>query len=171
MKRWRRPDGGGERWIAERKMEFRRLLRLARLLLLSVLAGDIAERKLRRGRLSVDGFRRFLCSGEGLPFLLGLQPLAVFRSQDAGPTQVLLGVDVLGRLLLVFLPRAFLSGRLGNILSVAIRDGEEKAGEHQDAGHGEAMAAQQIPGICDVRPHRFQIFDVRCCHGNRLRKH
>jgi hypothetical protein len=42
MKRRQRPDGGGERWIAERKVEFRRLLRLARLLLLSVLAGDIA---------------------------------------------------------------------------------------------------------------------------------
>ncbi len=142
MKRRQRPDGGGERWIAERKVKFRRLLRLARLLLLSVLAGDIAGRKLRRGRLSVDGFRRFLCSGESLPFLLGLQPLAVFRSQDAGPAQVLLGVDVLGRLLLVFFPRAFLSGRLGDILSVAIRYAEEKAGEHQDAGHEEAMAAQ-----------------------------
>src|SRR5260221_10952799 len=146
MKRWRRPDGGGERRIAERKVEFRRLLRLARLLLLSVLASDIAERKLCRGRLSVDGFRRFFRSGEGLPFLLGLQLFTVFRSQDAGPAQVLLGVDVLGRLLLVFFPRAFLSGRVGDILSVAIRDAEEKAGEHQDAGHGEAMAAQEIPG-------------------------
>jgi hypothetical protein len=33
------------------------------------------------------------------------------------------------------------------------------------------MAAQQIPGICEARPHRLRIFDVRCCHGNRLRKH
>jgi hypothetical protein len=169
MRRWQRPDGDGERWIAERKVEFRRLLRLARLLLFSVLAGDIAERKVRRGRLSVDGFRRFFRSGEGLPFLFGLQPLAIFRSQDAGAAQVLLGVDVLGKLLLVFFPRAFLSGRFGNILSVAIRYAEEKAGERQDGGHEEA--AQQIPGICNVRPHRFRIFDVRCCHGNRLRKH
>jgi hypothetical protein len=37
--------------------------------------------------------------------------------------------------LLVFFPRSFLSGRLGNILSVAIRYAEEKAREHQDAGH------------------------------------
>jgi hypothetical protein len=73
--------------------------------------------------------------------------------------------------LLVFFPRAFLSGRLGDILSVAIRYAEEKAGEHQDAGHEEAMAAQQIAGICDVQPHRLRIFDIRCCHGKRLRKH
>src|SRR5258708_35778247 len=126
MKRRQRPYGGGERWIAERKVKFRRLLRLARLLLLSVLAGDIAGRKLRRGRLSVDGFRRFLRSGERFPFLLGLQPLSVFRSQDASPAQVLLGVYVVGRLLLVFFPRAFLSGRLGDILSAAIRYDREK---------------------------------------------
>lgn len=171
MKRRQRPDRGRERWIAERKVEFRRLLRLARLLLLSVLASDIAERKLCRGRLSVDGFRRSLRGGKCLPFLFGLQPLAIIRSQDVGAAQVLLGVDVLGRLLLVLFPRAFLSGRLVDILSVAIRCAEEKAGDHQDAGHEEVMAAQQIPGICDVRPHRFRIFDAHCFHSNRLRKH
>ena len=171
MKRRRRPDGDGERWIAERKVEFSRLLRLARLLLPLVLPGDIAERELRRGRLSVDGFRRFIRGGGRLPFLLSLQLLAIFRSQDAGAAQVLLGVDVLGRLLLVLFPRAFLSGRLVDILSVAIRCAEEKAGDHQDAGHEEVMAAQQIPGICEVRPYRFRIFDAHCFHSNRLRKH
>src|SRR5258708_22071714 len=106
MKRRQRPDGGGERWIAERKVKFRRLLRLARLLLLSVLAGDIAGRELRRGRLSVDGFRRVLRSGGGFPFLLCLQTLAVFWSQGAGPGPSLLRVDVLWGVFFVFFSRA-----------------------------------------------------------------
>jgi hypothetical protein len=124
-------DWSGESRIAEREVEFRGLLWLSRLLLLSVLAGDITERKLRRSRLSVDGFRLLLYSRERLLFTFGFQSLAVFRSQDVGTTQVIRGVDVLGMLLLALFARAFLFRGFGNILRVAIRYAEESAGEKQ----------------------------------------
>jgi hypothetical protein len=150
-------------------VEFRRLLWLSRLLLLSVLAGDIAERKLRRSRLSVDGFRLLLYSRERLLLTFGFQSLAIFWSQDVGTTQVILGVDVLGMLLLALFARAFPFRGFGNILSVAIRYAEESAGEKQYARHKETMTAQQIPWVCEARPHRLRMFEVRCCHGNQLR--
>jgi hypothetical protein len=136
-------------------VEFRRLLRLSRLLLLSVLAGEIAERKLRRDRLSVDGFRLLLYSRDRSLFPFGLQSLAIFRSQDVVTTQVILGVDVFGMLLLAIFALAFLLRGFGNILSVAIRYAEERAGEKQYARHEETTTAQWIPWVCEARPHRL----------------
>jgi len=119
--------------------------------------------------LSVDSFRLLLYSGGNLPLTFGFQSLAIFRSQDVGTTQVILGVDVLGMLLLALFARAFLFGGFGNILRVAIRYAEEGAGEKQYAGYKETMTAQQIPWVCEARPHRVRIFEVRRCHGNQLK--
>jgi hypothetical protein len=71
--------------------------------------------------------------------------------------------------LLALFARAFLFRGFGNILRVAIRYAEESAREKQHARHKETMAAQQIPWVCEARPHRLRIFEVRRCHGNRLR--
>ncbi|MFI5059430.1 MAG: hypothetical protein ACHQLQ_14755 [Candidatus Acidiferrales bacterium] len=135
-------------------MEFRGLLRLARLLLFPELARDIAERQLLRRRLSLDGFRGLLCSGGRLPSLFGFYARTIFRSQDAGTAQVFFGVNVLDRLPLVIFTRAFLAGRLGEILSLAIRYAEKSAGKKQKGDHEEAIAMQQLPKICEARPRR-----------------
>jgi hypothetical protein len=102
-------------------VEFRGLLRLPRLLLFPELARDIAQRKLLRRRLSVNGFRGFLCSGGRLTLLLGFYALAIFGRQDAGTAQVFFRVDVLGWLLLVFFACALVAGCFSSILSLAIR--------------------------------------------------
>jgi len=135
-------------------MEFRGLLQLARLFLFPELARDIAERQLLRRRLSFDGFRRLFCNGGHLPSLFGFYARAIFQSQDAGTAQVCFRVDVLGRLLLVIFTRAFLAGRPGNILSLAIRYAEKSAGKKQNGERREAMAMQQIPKTCEARPRR-----------------
>ena len=149
-------------------MEFRGLLRLARLLLFPELARDIAERKLLRGRLRFDGFRGVLCGGGRLASLFDFHARAIFRRQDAGTAQVFFRVDMLGRLLLVIFTRAFLPGRLGEILSLAIRYAEKGARKKQKGNHEEAIAMQQLPKICEARPHRFRIFEVRHGHNRQL---
>jgi hypothetical protein len=135
-------------------VESRELLRLARLPLFPELAREIAERKLLRCRLSVNGFRGFFCSGGRLTPLFGFYALAIVWSQDAGTAQVFFRVDVLGRLLLIFFTLALLAGCFGSILSLAVCHAEKSARQKQEGKHEEAIATRQIPKICGARPYR-----------------
>jgi hypothetical protein len=151
-------------------MEFRGLLRLARLLLFPELARDIAERQLLRYRLSVNGFRGFFCSGGRLAPLFGFYARAIFQSQDAGTAQVFFSVNVLGWPPLIFFTRALLAGCFSNILSLAIRYAEKSARKKQNGERREAMAMQQIPKTCEARPRRVGILEVRYRRSHQLRE-
>jgi hypothetical protein len=137
-------------------MEFGGALESLREFELAETAGDVAERRGGRKRLcagiwndgksdgltvkgedvdwrldgGVCGLPRVVGGGGSGLIFLGFELGAIFRSEDLGALEIFFGVNVLGFFLLRLFASAFLLGRFGDILSVALRDADHGAGEN-----------------------------------------
>jgi len=112
-------------------------LKFLRLFLFTQTASDIAERRVRRKRLSVDSFRWFFRGGRGLLVFLGFDLRAIFRGKNLSALQIFFCVDVLVFFLLAFLARAFLLGSVSDILTVGLGSAKNSARCEKNRGKEE----------------------------------
>jgi len=126
-------------------MELRRPLKFLRLSLFAKTTSDVTEGSVGRERLSVDSILGFFCRRRSRLIFLGLHLSTIFRSQNLIPLKILLGVNVLGFLLLVFLLCAFLSSRFGDILGRALRGAKNGARHKKNSGRAQTQKAKREP--------------------------